>query len=113
MTNPFPSFKLDNLPHQNFAGCIKFIKSVGEVYQAVKRVREYHGCGEEKKTWKKIIETVGKHIKWGKGEEDGHFGEENKDLKIGGGKDIKLQGTLYTPALYTSMEKMYLRSAGG
>ena len=24
----------------------EFIKSVGEEYQVVKRVREYHGCGE-------------------------------------------------------------------
>ena len=37
------------------------------------------------------IEAVGKNIKWGRGKEDGNFGEENQDKKnIGMGKNIKL-----------------------
>ena len=39
------------------------------------------------------------NIYWGRGEEKENFGEENKDEKYVRGKNIKLYGTLYTPAL--------------
>ena len=54
----------------------KFIKSVGEEYQVVKR-RDYEGCGEEyivvKRRGKQYlcsfnIKAVGKNIKLGRGE---------------------------------------------
>ena len=66
----------------------------------------------KKITWKKLkseqgkqqhlpynIEAVGKHIKWGKGEMDGHFGEENKDFKLGAGK-LSSCRELYTSLPY-------------
>ena len=40
-TNPCLSLE------QRYIGGGEFIKSVGEENQVVKRVREYHGCGEE------------------------------------------------------------------
>ena len=49
-------------------------------------------------TWKKgkqyhvpyNIEAVGKNLKFGRGEGDGNFGEENQDFfKMGVGKNIK------------------------
>ena len=68
----------------------EFIKSVGEEYKVVKRGMEYHGFEEEYNVEKgKVIssslpfniDAVGKKIKWGRGEGDGNFGEENKDHK--------------------------------
>ena len=68
--------------------------------------REYHGCGDgtrKKGKGKQYhltynIQAVGKNIKWGEAEGDGHFLEENQDLKNNEiWKNIKLQGMLYTP----------------
>ena len=36
----------------------KFIKSVGEEYQVVKRGREYQGCGEEYNVEKRISKII-------------------------------------------------------
>ena len=56
----------------------------------MKKAKQYHGCGEEYKVEERErgsniipfnIEAFGKNIKWGIGEEDGIFGEENLDLK--------------------------------
>ena len=56
----------------------------------MKRGRKY-GFGEEYNVEKMErgsniylpynIEAVGENIKWGRGDEDGNFGEENQDLK--------------------------------
>ena len=37
------------------------------------------------------------NIKWGRGQGNGQFVDENQDLKNGVGKNITLKGTLYTP----------------
>ena len=43
------------------------------------------------------IEAVGKNIKYGRGERNGNFGEENQALKRRGGEEYQVVGTLYTP----------------
>ena len=44
------------------------------------------------------IKAVGKNIKWIRGKRDGYFEEvKKKILKMVVGKNIELQGTLYTP----------------
>ena len=64
---------------------------------------------EKNITWKKgkekqyhlpyNIKAVEKNIKWLREEGDGNFGEENRDFKnMGVGENIKLYGTLCTPA---------------
>ena len=71
----------------------KFIKSVGG------NIKLWREREEISWLWKKgkgesspfNIEAVGKNIKWGRGEGDGNFGEEKRDLnKMGAGKNIKL-----------------------
>ena len=59
------------------------VNSVGEEYQAVKRRREYHGCGEEYKEGKMeresniifptILRLFGRISSVGRGEGDGKF----------------------------------------
>ena len=58
----------------------KFIKSVGEEYQAVKGGREYHGCEEEYKRGKKEREArlLGRILS-GEGEEY----QDNKKMWVG------------------------------
>ena len=64
----------------------------------------------KKENWKQYhlpynIEAVEKNIKWGRGERDGVFEEENQNFKKYGGavgKNIRLQGTFYTTAVLTS-----------
>ena len=65
---------------------MKFVKSVGEEYQVVKRGRENHGCREKCNVGKGKqyhlpfdIEAVEKHIKWGK--ETEFLGMKNQDFK--------------------------------
>ena len=42
----------------------------------------------------------GKNIKWGKGEGDGNFGEENQDLIKWGCEEIKVVGNFIHPCSY-------------
>ena len=70
--------------------CIRFMKSDGEEYQVVKRDENNMGMVKSI-AWKKgkgeeyniphDIQAVGKNIKCGRGEGDGNFWGENKDLK--------------------------------
>ena len=60
----------------------RFIKSVGEEYQVVKKERKHHGCGEEF-TWKKgkgkqyhLPYDIDLFVRISRGE-----GEGNQDLK--------------------------------
>ena len=75
-------YKVPYPPHRPFGGGGEFIKSV-----KFWRVAEYN---VEKKGRVKLyhfsynIKAVGKNIKLGRGEGDGIFGEENKDLKLKG-----------------------------
>ena len=45
-------------------GCIKFINSVGEEYQVVKKGREYHGCREENNMEKGKGEAISSSLKY-------------------------------------------------
>ena len=75
-------------------GCIKFL--IYEVcWGGISSCVEGRGiswlCSGEEYNVKKVngeqyhlpydIKAIGKNISWGIGEEDGHFGEENRDLK--------------------------------
>ena len=63
--------------YQYFQRCIKFLIP-----------KQYHLSYNNK--------AVGKNIKWGRGEGDGNFGEENVDFKTWGwGILSSLKGTLY------------------
>ena len=65
---------------------MKFIKSVGEEYQVVKREREYHGCGEEynveKRKWvsNTIFPMILRLLEKISSVEEGKGPEENQDL---------------------------------
>ena len=85
----------------------KFIKSVVEEYQVVKRERKYHGCGEEYNVDKKRkgkqyhlsynIKAVCKNIKWERGEGDEHFEKDNIDFKNGVGEEYQVEGNFIHP----------------
>ena len=76
----------------------KFIKSVGEEYQAVK---EYHSCGEEKNEKKGKGELISSSLNYlgcyqeGKG--DMNFGEEDQDIKNGDEEEYQVVGNFIHP----------------
>ena len=43
---------------------------------------------------------VGKNIKWGRGERGLKFGEENKDLKNGGGEEYQVVGNFIHSSIF-------------
>ena len=86
-----------------------FIMFVGEEYQVVKRGRKYHGCGEEYNVEKmergnniifpNILRLFGRYKVDKKTK---ILCQKNQVFKIyGSWKNIKLQGTLFTPASRT------------
>ena len=77
----------------------KFIESIREKYQVVKRRREYHGCVGKNITWKRGREkqyhlpynvvAAGKNIKKGRGK--GNMGGGDQELnKMGVRKNISM-----------------------
>ena len=71
-------YKIPSLPSPGGGG--KFIKSIGEEYQVVKRGREY--------LFPFDIKAVEKNVKWGRGPEN--LGKKIKILKMRERMNIKL-----------------------
>ena len=92
------AYKVPYPPSGRGGGYFKFD---GEENQVVKRERKYFGFGEVYNVEKGkgegniicpiVLELLRKNIKWGRGERDGNFGQENQDIKnMVTGKNIKL-----------------------